>query len=112
MSQLPNGLIAFGPQANCTLELCPIEWSILKYQPSQAASGVFIGIFGLTLLLHAAQGIWRRTWGFMVCMVCGCILEIAGYVGRLLIHNNPFDFNGFIMQIGWYHVVVSRGSIC
>ncbi|CAG9992766.1 unnamed protein product [Clonostachys byssicola] len=99
MSQLPHGLIAFGPQANCTLELCPIEWSILKYQPSQAASGVFIGIFGLTLLLHAVQGIWRRTWGFMVCMVCGCILEIAGYVGRLLIHDNPFDFNGFIMQI-------------
>lgn len=99
MSHLPGGLIAFGPSANCTLELCPIEASILQYQPSIPATSVAIAIFGLSLLVNVAQGCYFRTWGFMAGLVCGCILEIIGYAGRLIIHDNPFDFNGFIIQI-------------
>ncbi|OBR08576.1 Parasitic phase-specific protein PSP-1 [Colletotrichum higginsianum IMI 349063] len=99
MSRLPDGLIAFGPQANCTLELCPIEWSVLRYQPSIPASGIFIALFALGLIVHAVQGIRWRTWGFMASMIAGCVLEIVGYVGRLFIHDNPFDFEGFLMQI-------------
>ncbi|GKT96269.1 parasitic phase-specific protein psp-1 [Colletotrichum tofieldiae] len=99
MDNLPNSLIAFGPDANCTLELCPIEWSILRYQPSIPASGTFIAFFALALVVHAIEGIKWKTWGFMASMICGCVLEIVGYVGRLLIHDNPFDFEGFLMQI-------------
>lgn len=105
--QLPNGLIPFGEEANCTLALCPLEASILQYQPSQAASGTFIAIFALLMIIHAGQGTWTRSWGFMACMVCGCVLEIAGYIGRLIIHDNPFDFNGFIMQIGLLYLCIS-----
>lgn len=101
MPQLPNGLVAFGPSANCTLDLCPLEASILQYQPSLAASGTLIGIFSLILIVQAIQGIWTCSWGFMFSMIFGCILEIAGYTGRIIIHGNPFDFNGFITQIGW-----------
>ncbi|TQN68305.1 Sphingoid long-chain base transporter RSB1 [Colletotrichum shisoi] len=99
MSRLPDGLIAFGPRANCTLELCPIEWSVLRYQPSIPASGIFIALFALGLIVHAIQGVRWRTWGFMASMVAGCVLEIVGYVGRLFVHDNPFDFEGFLMQI-------------
>lgn len=100
ITELPEGLISFGPDANCTLEICPVEVSLLGYRPSLAASGTFIGIFSLALIVHVVQGLWMRRLGFMVSIVCGCILEIAGYVGRIIIYNNPFDFNGFIMQIG------------
>lgn len=99
MSRLPNGLISFGPDANCTLDTCPLEASILRYQPSIPANAVFAGVFGLSLIIHAFQGIRMRTWGFMASMIAGCILEIIGYVGRFIIHDNPFDFNGFLMQI-------------
>ncbi|KAF5670553.1 phospholipid-translocating ATPase [Fusarium heterosporum] len=99
MSTLPNGLVTFGPQANCTLDTCPIEASILRYQPNIPANAVFIGVFGLSIVIHAFQGIKMRTWGFMASMMAGCILEIIGYVGRFIIHDNPFDFNGFLMQI-------------
>ncbi|KAJ4254424.1 hypothetical protein NW762_010022 [Fusarium torreyae] len=99
MSTLPNGLITFGPDANCTLDICPLEASILRYQPNIPANAVFIAVFGLSMAIHAFQGIKMRTWGFMLSMMAGCILEIIGYVGRLIIHNNPFDFNGFLMQI-------------
>ncbi|KAM0440066.1 hypothetical protein ACHAPT_001169 [Fusarium lateritium] len=102
MSQLPNGLITFGPLANCTLDLCPLELSLLRYRPSIPATAVFIAIFGLSLAVHAFQGIKSKTWGFMSSMLAGCILEIIGYVGRIIIYNNPFDFNGFLMQITAY----------
>ncbi|KAM0351938.1 hypothetical protein ACHAPU_002454 [Fusarium lateritium] len=99
MSTLPNGLVTFGPEANCTLDICPIEASILRYQPNIPANAVFISVFGLSIAIHAFQGIKMRSWGFMASMVAGCILEIIGYVGRFIIHDNPFDFNGFLMQI-------------
>ncbi|KXH59524.1 parasitic phase-specific protein PSP-1 [Colletotrichum salicis] len=99
MADLPDGLIAFGPQANCTLDICPIEWSILRYQPYVPVSGTFIGFFSLALALHTILGFKWKTWGFTASMIGGCVLEIVGYVGRLFIHDNPFDFNGFLMQI-------------
>ncbi|CAF3459575.1 hypothetical protein SNK03_004582 [Fusarium graminearum] len=99
MSTLPNGLVTFGPQANCTLDTCPLEASILRYQPSIPANAVFTGVFAVSLIIHVFQGIKMRTWGFMSSMIAGCILEIIGYVGRFIINENPFDFNGFLMQI-------------
>lgn len=99
MSQLPNGLIPFGPNANCTLDTCPLEASILQYRPSLAASGTFIGIFSILALRHVVQGIQMKTWGFMLSMIAGCILEIIGYVGRIMIYDNPFDFSGFLSQV-------------
>ncbi|KAJ5579614.1 RTA1-domain-containing protein [Penicillium hispanicum] len=99
LSQLPNGLVAFGPNANCTLDTCPLDTSILRYQPSIPASAVCIAIFGFALAVHTVEGIWKHTWGFMGSVIAGCILEILGYVGRLIIHDNPFNFQGFLMQI-------------
>ncbi|KAF5648327.1 phospholipid-translocating ATPase [Fusarium sp. NRRL 52700] len=96
---LPDGLISFGSDANCTLELCPLESSILRYQPNVPANAIFIGVFGLSMALHIFQGIKMKTWGFMTSMMAGCILEIIGYIGRLIIHDNPFDFIGFLLQI-------------
>lgn len=99
MSQYPDGLIPFGPDANCTLELCPVEWSVFQYQPSIAANATFIAIFGLLMAIHVVQGAWYKTWGYMACMVSGCVLEIVGYVGRIMLHSNPFDFEAFLIQI-------------
>lgn len=105
MDQLPNGLVAFGPDANCTLEICPLEASILQYQPSLPANGAFIGIFAVAMIAHTFQGIYTNRWGFMLSIISGCALEIIGYVGRIIIHNNPFDFSGFLMQIGTFGIL-------
>ena len=95
----PPLLIPFGPSANCTLDLCPVEASIFGYRPSIAANATFIAIFGLLLAVHIVQGVWFRTWGYMVTLAAGCILQIIGYVGRILLHDNPFGFNPFLIQI-------------
>lgn len=97
--RLPHGLISYGPDANCTLDICPVEWSALSYQPSLAASGVFISLFGITMVIHIVQGIGWKTWGFMTCMVLGCLDEIIGYAGRIILQRNPFSFSGFLMDM-------------
>lgn len=93
--------IVYGSDANCTLALCPVEWSILSYQPSIPANAVFVALFSVALAVHLYEGIrWRHTLGgFAIPMVLGCIDEVLGYVGRLIMHGNPFSFNGFLMEI-------------
>jgi hypothetical protein len=97
--RLPHGLIAYGPNANCTLEICEVEWAILGYQPAFSASGAFIAFFAIAMLIHIALGIKWKTWTFMTLMVIGCIDEIIGYVGRIMLNTNPFHFGAFMMEI-------------
>lgn len=99
---LPNGLISYGPNANCTLDLCPIQYSLYQYRPSLPVNAVFAGLFGLAFILHVAMSISYREWGFMTCMALGCIDEAVGYGGRIMMYQNPFSFTGFLMQISEY----------
>ncbi|KYK58886.1 hypothetical protein DCS_00013 [Drechmeria coniospora] len=111
MSFAIGGLVPFGPDANCTLDLCPLEWSILGYRPSTAASATAIALFALSLAAHAYQGARARTWGFTAGMVSGCILEIIGYAGRIHLYENPFDFGHFLLQISKsFSIFVSSSS--
>lgn len=93
-------LISFGPLANCTVELCPLEWSVFRYLPNIPANATFLSVFSLLLVIHLVQGIRYKSWAFMFCMSAGCALEIAGYVGRIMLHDNPFDFNAFLVNLG------------
>ncbi|KAK1635853.1 parasitic phase-specific protein PSP-1 [Colletotrichum phormii] len=98
-TQLPNGYKSFGPKANCTLDVCPLEASLLRYRPSVPVNGTFIGLFALAMVIHTIQGLRSKNWGFMASMIGGCLLEIVGYVGRLILNDNPFSFGGFLLQI-------------
>jgi hypothetical protein len=96
---LSQYLVSFGPEANCTLALCPVEASLQGYRPKFVVQIVFIALFGVSMLLHLAQGIRYRTWFFASMMAVGCIGEMIGYAGRILLYKNPFSFNGFIVEI-------------
>jgi len=91
--------VSYGPDANCTLEVCPITASVYEYRLSLAANAVFIALFSVALILHIVQGVRWRTWFFMGAMICGCLSEIIGYGGRIMLYENPFSFTGFLMQI-------------
>jgi len=96
---LPNGLISYGPDENCTLSNCPVEASLYTYRPALGANGTFIALFAICMALHIWQGIRWREWGFMSAMVIGCLSEIIGYAGRIMLYYNPFSFPGFLIQI-------------
>lgn len=99
MDQIPEQFIVFGPSANCTLELCPVEWSVYGYRPSIAANATFLALFATAMLVHIYLGIRWKTWWFMIFMILGCLLEIGGYVARIIMNDNPFIFIAFIIQI-------------
>lgn len=112
-AQLPNGtwVIPYGPDANCTLAICPVDWSVLNYRPSLGASGAFIGLFTLAMIIHIIQGIRWREWSFMTCIVLGCVDEIIGYAGRIILQQNPFSFAGFLIQISMSRMQRSLGGM-
>ncbi|KAF1925374.1 parasitic phase-specific protein PSP-1 [Didymella exigua CBS 183.55] len=91
--------IPFGPMANCTLDLCKLEWSVFRYLPNVPANATFLAAFGLLMMTHVAQGFRYKAWVYMASMVAGCGLELAGYVGRIMLHHNPFDFNAFLVNL-------------
>lgn len=91
---------AFGPDSPCNLDICPIEWSIYTFRPSLAGNITFLALFALIGIVHGYLGFRWKSWGFMAGMLMGCVAEIAGYIGRIMLYYNPFSFNGFMVQIG------------
>jgi hypothetical protein len=82
---------------SCTLSTCSLIWGEIQYQPSFSANLAYLIIFAVLLLAQAVLGWMYRTWGFLIGMSCGLILEVIGYVGRVGLHNNPFSFTDFVM---------------
>ncbi|GAO13164.1 hypothetical protein UVI_02025200 [Ustilaginoidea virens] len=95
----PPDVVIFGPKTKCTLDNCPVEWSIYGFQPSLAANIALLAIFAVIGIVHAYLGFRWRSWGFMVGMLLGCLSEAIGYIGRIMLHSNPFSFIGFMIQI-------------
>ncbi|KAI8677821.1 hypothetical protein NCS55_00500100 [Fusarium keratoplasticum] len=94
-----SNLVTFGPNANCTFELCTIEMSVYSYRPSLPANVTFAALFTLGTFVHGYLGLrWKTPW-FMWCMILSCTHEVAGYVGRILLYKNPWSFGPFITQI-------------
>lgn len=76
---------------DCTFELCSLKDSYYGYQPSLAANVALVAIFGVSLAAFLVEGVMsRRFIGFSISMIVGVIGEIIGYVGRIMMHNNPW----------------------
>ncbi|KAI4105084.1 MAG: hypothetical protein L6R37_002888 [Teloschistes peruensis] len=100
MTDAPSNYVVYGPDANCTLALCPVESSVYQYRPSLAGNVSFLVFFGVAMIIHLAMGLkWRRNFFFVICMFWGCVAEILGYGGRIMLWQNPFSFTGFLLQI-------------
>ncbi|EXJ90344.1 hypothetical protein A1O1_03443 [Capronia coronata CBS 617.96] len=78
---------------------CPVEATTYGYYPNLSVNSFFIALFGLCMFLQLGMGIWRRTWTYMAVVVIGCFGEAVGYIGRILMHNNPWSGAGFKTQI-------------
>jgi hypothetical protein len=81
----------------CTWQTCSIACGQVTYVPSLAGNALYIAIFCVLLVAHVILGLKHRTWGFLAGMTIGLALEITGYGGRIMLHNNPFDFSAFLL---------------
>ncbi|KAK7749977.1 hypothetical protein SLS62_008086 [Diatrype stigma] len=96
---LPPYVVVFGPKSNCTLDLCSVVYSVYGYVPNLAANIAFAILFSNAFIVHTWMGIKGRNWFFMACVDVGCSSAIIGYIGRVMMHNNPFNFIAFMIQL-------------
>jgi hypothetical protein len=78
---------------------CEVEETIYGYYPNLAANAFFAAFFGLALVFQLYFGIRYKTWTYMIALGCGCLAECIGYIGRIMLHNNPWSDTGFNIQI-------------
>ena len=72
--------------------LCPMGYAYWRYQPSFSINLAFTVLFGLSMVAFLVQGIAGKRWlGFTIAMASGCALEVIGYVGRLMAHDDMFS---------------------
>lgn len=77
---------------SCNWNTCPLSESYWGYRPSLGANDTFLVLFGISTLVFVGQGFLNKAWlGFTIAMVCGCLLEVIGYIGRVLAYNDGFS---------------------
>lgn len=93
----------------CTLETCPVEWSIFQYRPNLVANAIFIAVFGISMFIHIYQGYRWKQWTFASLIALGCITEMIGHGGRIIMNEDPWSFSGFMLQISEFGNLESIG---
>ena len=78
---------------------CPLELTTYGYYPNLSVNSFFVALFGLLFLLQIGIGTLRRTWTYMLAMVIATFGEAVGYGGRIMMHSNPWNRDGFKTQI-------------
>ncbi|KAJ5169966.1 RTA-like protein [Penicillium coprophilum] len=79
--------------------LCPVESTTYGYYPSFGGNIFFTAFFALLGLCQAGLGVYYRTWTFLIALLVGTLMEMAGYIGRVLMHDNPWSGPAFKLQI-------------
>lgn len=81
----------------CTLQTCSLDLAYIQYLPSIAGNAFYLTLFSILLLAQVILLVHYRAWAFSATMICGLILEVLGYVGRVKLHYNPFGFTNFLL---------------
>lgn len=80
--------------------VCDHVPNFYDYRIDLAANAAFLAIFAASLLGYAVTlAVTRRGVAFGVALMLGLVCEIIGYAGRIMSWQNPWDENGFLMQI-------------
>ncbi|KAK3718375.1 hypothetical protein LTR37_005188 [Vermiconidia calcicola] len=78
---------------------CPVELTTYGYAPALWANVILCVLFGLTGVLQIIFGVYYKTWTWAVTVSFGCLLEFAGYIGRILMHYNAWNGDAYQLQI-------------
>jgi hypothetical protein len=86
-------------RSDCTIDTCSIVYAQVSYVPSLGGNAAYLLLFAVILIAQIGVSTAYRTWGFLVGLFGGLVLEILGYLGRILLHKNQFDFNAFLLYL-------------
>jgi len=80
----------------CTVGKCPESWQTIEYRPNIGGNVFYMLCFFALISAQLWFGVRSKTWAFMGTMCAGILGEIVGYVGRIMLNNNPFLMNNFL----------------
>lgn len=78
---------------------CPVEATTYGYRPNLGGNVFFAIIFGVCAVYNLVIGVKSRQIMFTIALTAGSLMETAGYIGRILMNNNPWNSSGFQLQI-------------
>lgn len=78
---------------------CPVSATTYGYYPNLGGNIFFTILFGLCGVSQIYFSLRFKSYTFAVALIVGTLLEMAGYIGRILMHNNPWDSGAFKLQI-------------
>ncbi|KAL5118721.1 hypothetical protein ACEQ8H_003398 [Pleosporales sp. CAS-2024a] len=78
---------------------CPLYATLYGYRPDLAANSFLCALFGVCFIASLLIGTMTKTWTYTIALGIGTFLECAGYIGRLMMNNNPWSDSGFKLQI-------------
>lgn len=79
--------------------ICPVIATTYGYYPNFGGNIFFTILFGICAILSVAFGVKSRTWTYTAALFSGTVLECLGYVGRVMMHDNPWSGDAFKLQI-------------
>ncbi|KAK8078741.1 RTA1 domain protein [Apiospora phragmitis] len=83
----------------CTPQTCCLAQGWMDYLPTLAGNALYAALFGLILLPNLWFTVRGRTWSFGIWMSLGLLGEIIGYIGRIMLYNDIFSFDGFLTYL-------------
>lgn len=83
----------------CKVGECPESWATIRYRPTMPGNIIYLLAFLVLLGGQLFYGIRNKTWSYMGTVSTGILLEIIGYIGRLMLHQNPFIMNNFLVYV-------------
>ncbi|KAI9167546.1 Efflux pump himE [Paramyrothecium foliicola] len=81
------------------VHFCPVDGGFYSYIPNVAGNAVCAGAFGILMPLLVFQGLRSRTLNFTTSLVVGIVLEILGFVARILLRQNRQDKLFFTLSL-------------
>lgn len=77
---------------------CPVEATTYGYYPNFAGNLLMLIVFAICAIAQVYLGVRFHVRLYTSLVFLGCLGEVVGYAGRLIMHSNPWSNTGFIIQ--------------
>ena len=78
---------------------CPVSDTTYGYTPNLGGNIFFTAFFAVLAVAQLGLGVYYRTFTLLIALGVGTAMEMAGYIGRVLMHHNPWNEGAFKLQI-------------
>jgi hypothetical protein len=84
---------------DCTTATCPVDDGFLSSPPSLVGSSIFLSAFAVLIPINWWTGSRYNTPVYSSTIIAGLLLEVVGYVGRILLKSDAASVSSFVLYM-------------